>query len=156
MEPATGITRALARFVVASKPDDVPASAVHEAKRSLLHCIGCSIGGSRHESVQCALAAPDEFSGKREAGILGRAERVDAMLAALVLSKRLADLPMCWEKIRILPRLPRISVKRLRSSKILINLFRAASWCIPLSMAASRLPRRMTSWRKVLRGLFCV
>ena len=129
MEPATGVTRTLARFVVASKPDDVPAAAAHEAKRSLLHWIGCSIGGSCHESVQCALAALDEFSGKREAGILGRAERVDAMLAALVLSKRLADLPMCWEKIRILPRLLRISVKRLRSSKILINLFLLNKLC---------------------------
>ena len=84
MEPATGVTRTLARFVVASKPDDVPAAAAHEAKRSLLHWIGCSIGGSCHESVQCALAALDEFSGKREASILGRGERVDAMLAALV------------------------------------------------------------------------
>lgn len=84
MKPATGVTRTLARFVVTSKPDDVPATAVHEAKRSLLHWIGCSIGGSRHESVQCALEALDEFSGKREASILGRGERVDPMLAALV------------------------------------------------------------------------
>lgn len=84
MSEAVGYTRALARFVVASSPADVPAPVRHEAKRALLHWLACSIGGSSHPSVQYALDAFDEFSGPRSATLLGRTERVDALLAALV------------------------------------------------------------------------
>ncbi len=77
-------TRALAQFIVNSRPEDLPSSVRHESKRALLHWLACSVGGSRHPSVLSALSALDEFSGKRECALLGRAERVDALLAALI------------------------------------------------------------------------
>jgi 2-methylcitrate dehydratase PrpD len=78
------ITRPLAHFVVHSKLDDVPASARHEARRSLVNWLGCALGGSSHEAVVRALAALAPFSGPPEAGILGRRERLDCLHAALV------------------------------------------------------------------------
>ena len=78
------VTRTLARFIVESRPGDIPDTVVHEAQSALLHWIGCSLGGSRHEALECALATFNEFSGPREAGIIGRKERVDILLAALM------------------------------------------------------------------------
>jgi 2-methylcitrate dehydratase PrpD len=81
---APEITRILARFVVASKPGGVPERAVHEGRRAMLHWIGCSLGGCRNEVVQHALDTYTEFSGKPQASVLGRRERVDILLASLV------------------------------------------------------------------------
>ncbi|MEA3153049.1 MAG: hypothetical protein QOK44_638 [Betaproteobacteria bacterium] len=78
------ITRTLARFVVEHKSLDVPQSVRHEAARSFLNWVGCAVGASRHETVECALAALAEFSGPAEATVLGRRERLDIMQAALM------------------------------------------------------------------------
>ncbi|MDB5808467.1 MAG: hypothetical protein JWN94_589 [Betaproteobacteria bacterium] len=82
--PAPAVTRTLARYIVESNPDDIPDAVVHEARRALLHWIGCSLGGCRHEATETALAAFGEFSGAREATVIGRPERVDLLLAALL------------------------------------------------------------------------
>ena len=55
-----------------------------EATRSLLNWVGCAVGGSRHDTVERALAALGPFSGPRVATVLGRVERLDIMLAALM------------------------------------------------------------------------
>jgi 2-methylcitrate dehydratase PrpD len=78
------VTRALARFVVRSRPEDIPSAARHEAARSLLNYLGCALGGARHEAVGIALAALAPFSGSPQASVLGRRERLDCMHAALV------------------------------------------------------------------------
>ena len=83
-DPARDVTRNLARFIVDSRPDEIPAAVTHEARRALLHWIGCSLGGSRHEALECALATLSEFSGPRAATVLGRTERVDILLASLM------------------------------------------------------------------------
>ena len=77
-------TRALARFLVGHSREDVPEQVRHEAARSFLNWVGCAVGGSRHETVGCALAALGELSGPRVATVLGRGERLDIMLAALM------------------------------------------------------------------------
>ncbi len=77
-------TRTLARFVVEHDPSRLPQAVRHEAARSILNWVGCAVGASRHETVERALAALGPFSGPREATVLGRSERVDIMLAALV------------------------------------------------------------------------
>jgi 2-methylcitrate dehydratase PrpD len=77
------ITRTLARFVVTLEPSDVPAAARREAVRSLVNWIGCAIGGSRHETVDRALAALTPFAGPPQATVLGRRERTDVPHAAL-------------------------------------------------------------------------
>lgn len=83
-EAAQDVTRTLARYIVNSRPADIPGAVTHEAQRALLHWIGCSLGGCRHEAVDAALAAFDEFSGPRVSTVLGRSERVDILLAALM------------------------------------------------------------------------
>lgn len=78
------ITRTLARAIVQSRYEDIPAPVRHEAARALLNWTGCAIGGSRHPAVENAIAAMLPFAGAPQAGILGRAERVDVLNAALI------------------------------------------------------------------------
>ena len=80
----SGVTRLLARFVVASKWSDVPEIARKEAARSIVNWVGCALGGARHETVECALSALSELSGPRAATVLGRKERLDVLLASLL------------------------------------------------------------------------
>ena len=77
-------TRALARFVVNSRLDDVPEPARHEARRSLVNWLGCALGGSRHDAINIALTALGPFSGPPQAAVLGRLERLDILHAALI------------------------------------------------------------------------
>lgn len=78
------VTRTLARHVVQSKFEHLPQNVVHEARRALLHWIGCALGGCRDETVRCALAAYIEHSGNPQATVIGRSERVDIVLASLL------------------------------------------------------------------------
>jgi 2-methylcitrate dehydratase PrpD len=81
---AKDITRQLARYVVASKPEDVPHLVNKEATRTLLNWVGCAVGASRHESVEIAIGALAPFAGPAQATLLGRKERMDVLNAALV------------------------------------------------------------------------
>jgi 2-methylcitrate dehydratase PrpD len=81
---ALNVTRTLAQFVVDSRFEAIPEPVVHEAKRALLHWIGCAVGGSHERSVDSALAAVSPFSGQQQAGVLGRMERLDVLRAAFV------------------------------------------------------------------------
>ncbi|MGE5524048.1 MAG: MmgE/PrpD family protein [Rhodospirillaceae bacterium] len=78
------VTRTLARYVLSSRYADIPKEVKHEAARSFLNWMGCAVGGARHETVERALAALQPFSGPAEASVLGRRERLDIMLAALM------------------------------------------------------------------------
>lgn len=78
------VTATLARYVVSAPPESVPANVRREAVRSFLNWTGCAVGGSQHETVGIALAAAAPFAGKEQAAILGRAERLDALNAALL------------------------------------------------------------------------
>ncbi len=79
-----GVTRRLARFVVESKPSDIPEAARKEASRSIVNWVGCALGGARHETVGRALSALSELSGPRTATVLGRKERLDILHASLL------------------------------------------------------------------------
>jgi 2-methylcitrate dehydratase PrpD len=81
---ASGITRALARYVVEARAVDVPAAVRKEAQRTLLNWVGCAVGGSRHETLDAALAALTPFSGPPQASVLGRRVRLDVLHAALM------------------------------------------------------------------------
>ncbi|HXF66146.1 MAG TPA: MmgE/PrpD family protein [Burkholderiales bacterium] len=74
----------MAKFVAEHRYGDVPEKVRHEAARSFLNWVGCAVGASRHETVERALAALAEFSGPREATVLGRGDRLDILLAALM------------------------------------------------------------------------
>jgi 2-methylcitrate dehydratase PrpD len=78
------VTRKLAKFVVEHRYADIPQKVRHEAARSFLNWTGCAVGAARHETVEKALAALRPFSGPPQATVLGRGERLDIMLAALM------------------------------------------------------------------------
>jgi 2-methylcitrate dehydratase PrpD len=78
------ITRGLADYVVDSRFQDIPADVKREAVRSLINFVGCSVAGSRHETVEAALGALKDLGASGEAVVLGRSERLDAMNAALI------------------------------------------------------------------------
>jgi 2-methylcitrate dehydratase PrpD len=80
----TEVTRTLARFVVKSRPGDVPADVRREAVRSLVNWTGCAVGGARHETVDRAIAALKPFSGPEQATVLGRRDRMDILHTALM------------------------------------------------------------------------
>lgn len=78
------VTRILSRYLVDSRWEDIPERVRHEAARALLNWLGCAVGGCRHETVERALAAVQPFCGPPQATVLGRAERVDILHAALL------------------------------------------------------------------------
>jgi 2-methylcitrate dehydratase PrpD len=80
----TEVTRALARYVVQSKAQDIPANVKREAVRSFLNWLGCAVGGSIHPTLDIALAAIRPFAGPAQAGVLGRRDRLDILNAALL------------------------------------------------------------------------
>jgi 2-methylcitrate dehydratase PrpD len=80
----TGATRALARFVVESRSEDIPEPARKEATRTIVNWVGCALGGARHETVDRALEALSELSGPRTSSVLGRKDRLDILHASLL------------------------------------------------------------------------
>ena len=78
------VTRTLARYVVNSRLEDIPEAVQKEATRSIVNWLGCAVGGCRHETIDRALAALEPFSGRREATLLGRGEKLDIFLGALI------------------------------------------------------------------------
>ena len=79
-----GLTRNLAKFIVATRFEDIPETVRHEAKRTLLNWAGCAIGACRQETVSNVITAIAPFAGSGQATLLGRRERMDILNAALV------------------------------------------------------------------------
>ena len=77
-------TRQLARFAVHSRPGDVPSEIRHEGTRALVNWIGLPINACRHDTTERAIAAFAEFSGPRQASLLGRSEKLDIFKAAFI------------------------------------------------------------------------
>jgi len=78
------VTQRLADYVVAARYEDLPADIRQQGRRTFLNWMGCAIGGSQTDTVNKALAALALFSGKPEANLLGRTERLDIFHAALI------------------------------------------------------------------------
>lgn len=77
-------TLALAKYIVQSDIQSIPADVRHEASRALLNWCGCAVGGAGHETVENVLAAVVPFSGSPQASVLGRRERLDVLNTALI------------------------------------------------------------------------
>ena len=84
MQPRPGTTETLARFVVDARWQDIPDTARHEAKRALLNFFAVALAGCRTEPVAMALKVLAQFSGGRQATVIGRSERIDALSAAFL------------------------------------------------------------------------
>ncbi|HEY2382046.1 MAG TPA: MmgE/PrpD family protein [Terriglobia bacterium] len=83
-DDAKDVTRTLARYIVSARAVDLPPSVRKEASRTLLNWVGCTLGGSRHETVGIAVSALAPFSGPAQASLLGRKERLDILNTALI------------------------------------------------------------------------
>jgi 2-methylcitrate dehydratase PrpD len=77
------VTRDLAAAIVAFTLADLPASVLHEAKRSLFNVLAVAVGASRHAGVDAILRVSRESGGAPVAPIVGRSARADAHFAAL-------------------------------------------------------------------------
>jgi 2-methylcitrate dehydratase PrpD len=80
----SGVTESLARFIVAAQWDDIPSPVRHQAKRSLMNFFAVALAGCRTGPVDIALRSLAEFSDRKQATVVGRAERVDALSAAFL------------------------------------------------------------------------
>jgi 2-methylcitrate dehydratase PrpD len=102
------VTRRLAKYVVSAKAAGLPGPIRKEAARTVLNWMGAALGGSRHETVDNAIAALSPFSGPAQATILGRKERLDIMHAALMngISSHVLDFDDTHPKTIIHPAAP--------------------------------------------------
>jgi 2-methylcitrate dehydratase PrpD len=78
------VTQILARFAVSACWEDVPDGARHGAKRALLNFFAVALAGCRARAVEIALQSLAEFSGRPQAIVIGRRERIDALSAAFL------------------------------------------------------------------------
>src|SRR5579863_247808 len=79
-----GVTERLARLVLDTRWSDLPPPVTHQAKRSLLNFFAVALTGCRNETFETALATLREFSGGKEAALIGRCERIDALGAVFL------------------------------------------------------------------------
>jgi 2-methylcitrate dehydratase PrpD len=80
----SGVTESLARFIVTARWDDIPSPVRHQAKRSLMNFFAVALAGCRTGPVDIALRSLAEFSDRKQATVVGRTERVDALSAAFL------------------------------------------------------------------------
>jgi 2-methylcitrate dehydratase PrpD len=79
-----GVTARLAQFVAAARWEDAPQAVRHQAKRSLMNLFAVALAGCRTSPVEMTLTSLSEFSGGRQATVIGRKERIDALSAAFL------------------------------------------------------------------------
>jgi len=79
-----GVTERLAQFVVETRWDDLPQDVAHQAKRALLNFFAVALTGCRTATFEIALASLAMFSGGKQAALIGRRERIDALSAAFL------------------------------------------------------------------------
>ena len=75
-------TRTLAAFVAAAR--EVPEAVRQQASMTFLNFVGCAVGGAQHQAVESASRALLPLSGSQAATVMGRGERADPLLAALL------------------------------------------------------------------------
>ncbi|MDH3438961.1 MAG: MmgE/PrpD family protein, partial [Betaproteobacteria bacterium] len=76
-------SRTLCAHLANAKFDDLPANAVHEARRGLLDWLGCALAGSRHPTIDKLVDVLREVSGSTRATVLGRRLRLGLLDAPL-------------------------------------------------------------------------
>jgi len=78
------VTQSLAHLAVTTRWDDIPKPVRHQAKRSFINFFAVALAGCRTGPVEIALRSLTEFSGGRQATVVGRSERIDALSAAFL------------------------------------------------------------------------
>ena len=78
------VAHALAEFIAISQRSDIPASVLHDAKRSVLNLIGTALGAAHHPDFELFLNLLAPVKGPAQATIFGRHERFDSLNAAFL------------------------------------------------------------------------
>jgi 2-methylcitrate dehydratase PrpD len=84
MPQTSGVTERLAQFVVETRWDALQPPIVHQVKRSLMNFFAVDLTGCREPTIETALQTLAVFSGGRQAALIGRRERIDALNAAFL------------------------------------------------------------------------
>jgi 2-methylcitrate dehydratase PrpD len=77
------ITTGLCRFLSDLRSEDLPAEAIHAARRGILDWVGCALIGSTHPTVSILLGVLGATSGNQQATIFGRHIRLGLLDAAI-------------------------------------------------------------------------
>src|ERR1700737_3391758 len=80
----SGVPQSLARLVVETRWKDIASPVRHQAKRSMMNFFAVALAGCRTGPVEIALRSLAEFSNSKQATVVGRSERIDALGAAFV------------------------------------------------------------------------
>ncbi len=78
------ITHQMAQFALGLQYADIPADAVHEAKRFLLDSVGCALAAVPNEDMQAAHRYIIALGGTPEATVIGSGHRTNAVNATLM------------------------------------------------------------------------
>jgi 2-methylcitrate dehydratase PrpD len=79
-----GVTQTLAHLVARTRWEDIPPEVGHQAKRSFMNFFAVALAGCRAGPVEIAMQSLSQFSGGRQATVIGRRERIDALSAAFL------------------------------------------------------------------------
>jgi 2-methylcitrate dehydratase PrpD len=78
------VTKHLAQFVAETRWDALSPPVIHQAKRALVNFFAVALTGCREGAIETARQSLAAFSGGRQATIIGRGERLDALSAAFL------------------------------------------------------------------------
>ena len=81
---ADDVTARIVDYVATAQWQDLPASLVHEAKRSLVNHFAAAFAGCRDDTVEKLVAVLAPLSGPAQATLIGRSERLGALDGAFV------------------------------------------------------------------------
>jgi 2-methylcitrate dehydratase PrpD len=99
---------AIAQFVANTEYNALPDAVVHEAKRSLVNFFATAISACNDRPIEIALRSLQGYSGRAQASVFGRPERLDALSAAFLnaASANLTDFDDTHEPTIIHPTAP--------------------------------------------------
>src|SRR5665647_1707743 len=126
-----GVTMRLAQLVVETRLADIPAAVMHQAKRSFMNFFAVALAGCRTAPVEIALQSLAEFSGGKQATVIGRGERIDALSAAFLNAAGANVFDFCDNHVRtvihptapVAPALLALSeLRRVSGSELLLGL----------------------------------
>jgi 2-methylcitrate dehydratase PrpD len=80
---AVTLTKALCGHLAAAQFGDLGAAAIREARRGVLDWIGCALAGSPHPTITTLLGVLQETSGRPQATVIGRGQKLGLLDAPL-------------------------------------------------------------------------
>jgi 2-methylcitrate dehydratase PrpD len=78
------VTKRLAQFVADTQWDALSPPVIHQAKRALVNFFAVALIGCREPTIETTLQSLATFSGAKQATVIGRGQRLDALSAAFV------------------------------------------------------------------------